>query len=120
MLYILFMCHRKPERSFFFRGKQFPLCARCTGIAVGYLVGILTLIFIGKLPLWVIPLVMLPMIVDGLLQNIWKIMSNNPRRFVTGVAFGAALIHAFWWLQLFFLWAASWVVLPIAHALGFI
>ena len=24
-------CHRMPERSFFYKGYQFPVCARCTG-----------------------------------------------------------------------------------------
>ena len=28
-------CHQMPERSFFIRGKQFPVCARCTGVMIG-------------------------------------------------------------------------------------
>ena len=28
-------CHQMATRSFFFKGFQFPLCARCTGILVG-------------------------------------------------------------------------------------
>ena len=28
-----------PERSFFFGEYQFPLCARCTGVLVGYMLG---------------------------------------------------------------------------------
>lgn len=28
---IIFGCHRRPERSFFYKGRQFPICARCTG-----------------------------------------------------------------------------------------
>ena len=38
-------CHQMPERSFFINGMQFPLCARCTGILVGYLVGVLLFVF---------------------------------------------------------------------------
>ncbi len=28
-------CHRMPERSFFYKGHQFPVCARCTGVSIG-------------------------------------------------------------------------------------
>ncbi|RGF93239.1 DUF2085 domain-containing protein [Ruminococcus sp. AM54-1NS] len=33
-------CHQRPDRSFFFHGWQFPVCARCTGVLAGQLVGI--------------------------------------------------------------------------------
>lgn len=33
-------CHQRPDRSFFFRGRQFPLCARCTGVLLGYFLAI--------------------------------------------------------------------------------
>ena len=33
-------CHQKPERSFFINGYQFPVCARCTGVMIGYLLAI--------------------------------------------------------------------------------
>ncbi len=33
--YRLWSCHRIPGRSFSLRGRQFSICARCTGIAVG-------------------------------------------------------------------------------------
>lgn len=31
-------CHQMPERSFSYKGKQFPVCARCTGIFIGQLI----------------------------------------------------------------------------------
>lgn len=31
----LWHCHRRCERSFFVRGRQFGVCARCTGLLVG-------------------------------------------------------------------------------------
>ena len=30
-----FICHQRPERSFFIGGAQLPVCARCTGLYVG-------------------------------------------------------------------------------------
>jgi uncharacterized membrane protein len=30
-----FICHQRPERSFFLHGRQLPVCARCTGLYVG-------------------------------------------------------------------------------------
>lgn len=30
-----FICHQRPERSFFVHGHQLPVCARCTGLYVG-------------------------------------------------------------------------------------
>lgn len=28
-------CHQLAERSFFYKGYQFPVCARCTGVTIG-------------------------------------------------------------------------------------
>jgi uncharacterized membrane protein len=30
-----FICHQRPERSFFFHGRQLAVCARCTGLYAG-------------------------------------------------------------------------------------
>jgi uncharacterized membrane protein len=30
-----FICHQRPERSFFIHGQQLPVCARCTGLYLG-------------------------------------------------------------------------------------
>ena len=32
---IVFGCHCRPDRSFYWKGKKFPLCARCTGELAG-------------------------------------------------------------------------------------
>ena len=34
-----YICHQRPERSFVVHGQQMPVCARCTGLYVGALVG---------------------------------------------------------------------------------
>jgi len=107
----IFWCHRMPERSFFFKGKQFPICARCTGVLAGMFIGVITLIVWRKMPIWAVLICMVPMIVDGLIQNIWKIISNNPRRFITGIIFGIAEVHAMWWMLLGIFWLAGRTVI---------
>jgi uncharacterized membrane protein len=32
-------CHRQPERSLWLHGEPLPVCSRCTGVIVGYLLG---------------------------------------------------------------------------------
>lgn len=102
---ILFGCHQKKERSFFFCGKQLPLCARCTGELVGILFMPIYIAFFG-FPNYLISLVfLLPLIVDGFVQALTKYSSNNPLRFITGLMFGfglaclfiQSLIATFWW-----------------------
>jgi uncharacterized membrane protein len=34
------ICHQKPERSFFWEGQQFPVCARCTGLYISAAAGL--------------------------------------------------------------------------------
>lgn len=91
----LFLCHRLPERSFFFRGHQFPICARCTGIFVGCFLGILSLLFFKNENIFLAMLLLLPTSIDGLGQYLGKWQSNNIRRFFTGVIAGLGLIFLF-------------------------
>jgi len=35
------ICHQRPERSFFVDGHQLPVCARCTGLYLSGVVGLL-------------------------------------------------------------------------------
>ncbi len=42
------VCHRIPERSFFFGGQQLPLCARCSGTFLGVLLAVVTLTVAGR------------------------------------------------------------------------
>src|SRR5579872_4074049 len=34
-LALVWHCHQRKDRSFFIRGRQLPLCSRCTGILIG-------------------------------------------------------------------------------------
>ena len=33
------ICHQRPDRSFFWDGHQFPVCARCTGLYLSAAIG---------------------------------------------------------------------------------
>lgn len=83
-------CHRKPERSFFYKGKQFPVCARCTGFYLGYFaLPIFTFSIWMPSFLWIF-LLMVPALVDGLTQAYMNRESNNWLRLATGIPAGAA------------------------------
>lgn len=43
------VCHQLPTHSFFMAGEQLPLCARCTGIYLGFLAGLAGLALLGRL-----------------------------------------------------------------------
>jgi len=85
-------CHQMHERSFFFRGCQFPVCARCTGLFTGQIAGMVSFLvflnFNAKL-LAVCAAVSVALLgIDGFFQlkGIW--VSTNPRRLFTGILCG--------------------------------
>jgi uncharacterized membrane protein len=82
-------CHQRQDRSFFIRGRQVPLCARCTGLLVGSL----------ALPLylstfrWPVALTFIAaFVLDSVSQFLGLRSSNNPLRFVTGAGFSVAVL----------------------------
>lgn len=89
-------CHRKPERSFFIKGHQFPVCARCTGF---YTTIILYTIYAYYVPIVYTPeyilfgfLLCVPTILDGMTQFLEFRESNNILRFLTGILGGIGLM----------------------------
>jgi len=84
-------CHRLPERSFFFRGKQFPFCARCTGINLSFLLMPLFLFNIIYINLAISLLLLFPALIDGLTQAFCNRESNNYLRLATGLMMGIGL-----------------------------
>ncbi len=109
-LQICFGCHARPDRSFYFRGKQFPICARCTGELVGMLVGIALIAVFGVLDIGWYFLMMVPMVFDGFRQQLTSYESNNRRRFVTGLLFGIALDGVLAWIHIGTVHMAGWVL----------
>lgn len=87
-------CHQLPERSFFFKNCQFPLCARCTGIAIGELLALL-LCLLFRPPLFLAIALIVPMACDGILQYVFSVMSNNIRRVITGLLAGYGYMSLF-------------------------
>jgi uncharacterized membrane protein len=84
-------CHRIPERSFFYKGKQFPVCARCTGIYIGYISIIVFALFRTYLPaIWSIALI-IPILIDGITQVFCNRESTNILRLITGIMFGIGI-----------------------------
>lgn len=91
---ILFGCHQRADRSFHFHGRQFPICARCTGELAGILASGLT--FALWHPGWKPALLLLvPLVLDGGLQALTPYESGNGRRLVTGTLFGYGLTCLF-------------------------
>lgn len=85
-------CHQMSERSFNIKGYQFPVCARCTGVLIGQILG--TIAFIkrkGSLALSFI--LSFIMFFDWELQYKQIKESTNIRRLITGVCGGFGLIY---------------------------
>lgn len=91
-LRIFFGCHARADRSFFYHGRQFPICARCTGELIGMILGVPIAFFMGYPSFSVVLLMMFPMVLDGFLQLLTPYESKNYRRCATGIVFGIAFI----------------------------
>ena len=89
------VCHQIPSRSFHLFGEPLGACHRCTGLYVGFALGVLVWPWLPRLaarlaakPRWV-GVFLLPLAID------WAIVVNTPEsRFVTGLvaAFPVALL----------------------------
>jgi uncharacterized membrane protein len=94
------LCHQLAERSYALDGFQMPLCARCLGLHVGFLISAVV-IWLQKsrspsgLPdtrsLVILGSMMVPAVADVALSYFGVIGSDNTRRAVTGVLFGTCL-----------------------------
>ena len=91
-----YICHRKPERSFFFKGHQFPVCARCTGFYTGLIVFLIWNCFFKinyDIPTLMMSMIlMIPVAIDGITQYFGPRESTNTLRFITGFIGGIGLI----------------------------
>lgn len=86
-------CHQRPDRSFYIHGYQFPVCARCTGVFLGYLLSVPCFLSMGYQRLRNSALAgCMVMFLDWLLQALHIKSSTNSRRFITGAAGGFGLM----------------------------
>lgn len=103
------VCHRIEVRSFHLGDRQVPLCARCTGMYLGAMLGLTYLVLIGRRRtgtppmrvILVLGLLVLAFCVDGLnsylslfpgLPSLYE--PHNILRLVTGTGVGIAIVAA--------------------------
>jgi len=98
------ICHRRKDRSFIYKGHQFPVCARCTGLYISIVAYIIFLCFFDLTDLIRILgiLFIFPILIDGFTQFFKLRESNNKLRFGTGLTGGFGLFIA-WEMFLKFL-----------------
>ena len=87
-------CHQLPERSFFIKGQQFPVCARCTGAFIGYIAGGILYFFI-HINIFLCLFFCLVMFIDWYIQYKKIFHSNNIRRVITGFLCGFGMIQIY-------------------------
>lgn len=94
------ICHQLEERSLQVSGDALAVCARDTGIYIGIFSTLIYLHFSKRKQSITIPsitvsflllLFLIPLIIDGLGSYSHLFDSNNPRRLLTGIAFGFVL-----------------------------
>ena len=91
-------CHQMPERSFFIKGFQFPVCARCTGVILSAIIA--TIIFFKKrLPIGLCLSMSSVMLLDWGMQYLKIKESTNSRRLITGLigGFGYSTLHLYFY-----------------------
>lgn len=86
-------CHRMPERSFFWKGRQFPVCARCTGVGIGQTLALL--LWVIDFPLSMCLCFLALMGIDWGLQEFRIKESTNYRRLFTGIMGGFGLFSLY-------------------------
>ena len=91
-------CHQMPERSFFIKGFQFPVCARCTGVIISAIIA--TILFVKKkLPIGICIAMSSVMLLDWGIQYLKIKESTNARRLITGLigGFGYSTLHLYFY-----------------------
>ncbi len=95
-------CHTKASRSFDLNGNQMPFCARDVAIFVGTVVGLAFCLpsrsrayrAVVMLPWWSYLALLVPIALDGGMQDVFGFESDNLRRVLTGFPAGLAIAFA--------------------------
>jgi uncharacterized membrane protein len=85
-------CHRRSDSCFRIFGHTSFLCARCTGIMIGFALFGLLSYFNLSIPSIIAFFLALPLIVDGTSQYLGLRTSNNMIRLITGIIFTPGLL----------------------------
>ena len=89
-------CHQIAERSFFIKGYQFPVCARCTGVILGELLAVILILCSIKMNAIISIVLLIPMGIDWGLQYLKILKSDNIRRLITGTLGGVGLTYIYY------------------------
>jgi uncharacterized membrane protein len=90
------LCHQMGERSFHIHGAPFAVCARCSAIYGGFLVGALCYPLVRSLqepllpPRWVLAAALAPMLLDVACGMLGVYDNTNVTRLISGALFGFA------------------------------
>jgi uncharacterized membrane protein len=84
-------CHQMAERSFFISGYQMPLCSRCFGVIIGYILAIPVFLVMGFIKSLSIAGGLI-MFADWFLQFVGTCKSTNIRRLITGILGGYGIM----------------------------
>lgn len=95
------LCHQLPERSFEAAGIQFPVCARCTGIYVGFALVLMAILWFyrGRHPSGRVAMTVYVLVAISIAAMAWDGISSyagfrdtsNLLRLITGALFGGSL-----------------------------
>jgi uncharacterized membrane protein len=92
------VCHQIPERSFLIYGGKSILCARCTGMYFGVLVGILSITFIKKISnIRIAKMILISVLIVLLeigIERTQIVSFGNIVRFATGLLLGVTIGHS--------------------------
>jgi uncharacterized membrane protein len=91
------ICHQNDVHSFHMDGEKFGVCIRCSAIYFGFLAGLLFMPLSGALRHIRIPnhkimiAVMIPMLLDVMLNDTGLLISTTVTRVATGILFGGVM-----------------------------
>jgi len=95
------LCHGIPARCLQLFDTPMPICARCTGIYVGLLAGLIAFVVLPPIQERMLRAALyvaaLPMAIDGITQAMRLRESTNGLRVATG--FAAAIVFGIWILE---------------------
>ncbi len=84
-------CNKKPHRGIKIKNYMLPLCARCTGLIIGAIMGTVMRFFF-TVPFHIILCGCIPTFLDWSYQEYYNIESNNITRFITGFLAGFCIL----------------------------